>query len=357
MINKRTFYNLFANKNILVTGGLGSIGSEITNQLLLYNPKHVVILDNRETELFYAQKLHHDKTNLEYLLGDIRDKELINKAAENIDIIFHTAALKHVVICENHPIEAIKTNVIGTQNVVEAALYHKVGRIIMISTDKAVNPINVMGATKLLGERLFSALCNNRAGDTKFGIVRFGNVLGSRGSVLEIWNTQLKKGKKITISNPEMTRFFLSIPDSVNLIFKASYYADNGETFILKMPSIKIADLAKAFLHLNGSPDDFSETMGTCAGEKMHEALLFEEESGTILENEEMFVRLPSTTNIEENMKRFKKFDFIISNAQSFSSNKSKYLLNQSRIERVLTRYNKPQGPYIKVGNIIQNNE
>ena len=344
MLEKNRFNNLFDNKNILVTGGLGSIGTEIINQLLRYNPKHVTVLDNRETELFYAQKLHYNQTNLTYLLGDVRDKEKINEVVENIHIIFHAAALKHVIICESHPFEAIKTNVIGTQNVVEAALEHDVERIIMISTDKAVNPTNVMGATKLLGERLFSAMCNSRREkNTKFGIVRFGNVLASRGSVLEIWNNQLKQGVKITISNPEMTRFFLSIPESIRLIFQASYYADNGETFILKMRSIKILDLAKAFLHLNGFPLDYFEIIGTSTGEKMHEGLLFEEESRSLMENEEMFVRLPSIQGIEDNMKQFKKSGFIISGTGSFSSSNREYMLDQSEIERILIQSNEPR--------------
>ncbi len=337
MLRDAELEDIFFNRNILVTGGLGSVGTEIVNQLLLHNPKHITIMDNRETELFYAKKSRPGRTNLTYLLGDVRDKEVVSQATEDVDIIFHAAALKHVAICEDHPSEAIKTNVIGTQNVVEAAIKHDIERIVMISTDKAVNPTNVMGATKLLGERLFVAMCGASHGKrVKFGIVRFGNVLASRGSVLEIWDKQLEQGEKITVTNPGMTRFFLSIPESIELAFQASCYADRGETFILKMSSVNILDLAKAFLHLNGLPLDHFKIVGTCPGEKLHESLLFEEESPWLMENEKMFVRLPAIQNVKSKVLRFEKFGFSISHSEGFSSNNSDHLLNQSGIERVL---------------------
>jgi FlaA1/EpsC-like NDP-sugar epimerase len=271
MLSKEHMKQLFQNKAIMVTGGLGSIGSEIVRQLIQYNPKIIRIIDNRETELFYARQAFETSPNIKLLLGDVRDKERLIKASDGIDIIFHAAALKHVLVCEHDPVEAIKTNVIGTQNVIECALENDVKRVILISTDKVVNPTNVMGATKLLAERLVSATYNEKGvKTTKFGIVRFGNVLASRGSVLEIWDKQLKENKKITITHPQMTRFFMSIPESVNLVFTATYYADSGETFILKMPSIRIKDLAEVFLNLRGFSNDYYEVSGIRAGEKMH---------------------------------------------------------------------------------------
>jgi FlaA1/EpsC-like NDP-sugar epimerase len=339
MLSKAALNTLFKGKRILVTGGLGSIGSEIVRQLLQYNPKRVVVMDNRETELFYARDLFSSTPNVEFLFGDIRDKERLNKAVDGIDIVFHAAAMKHVIICEYDPTEAIKTNVIGTQNIVEAALEHNIERIIMISTDKAVNPTNVMGATKLLAERLFSALCNNR-GDkqTKFGIVRFGNVLASRGSVLEIWDKQLKEGKKITITDPGMTRFFMSIPESVKLVFTASYYADGGETFILKMPSIKISKLAEAFLSSRGLPDNYFEVVGIRPGEKLHEGLVFEEESGFLMANEEMFVRLPLRFKSDIHVNRFESLGFKKTEIQSFSSKNGASLLTIEKIKQILSQ-------------------
>jgi FlaA1/EpsC-like NDP-sugar epimerase len=196
-----------------------------------------------------------------------------------------------------------------------------------------------MGATKLLAERLVSAMCNAK-GDktTKFGIVRFGNVLASRGSVLEIWERQLKGKKKITITNPDMTRFFMSIPDSVDLVFRATCYADNGETFILRMPSIRIRDLAEVFLVSRGFSKDFYEITGMAAGEKMHEGLLFEEETGFLMSDEEMFIRLPLGFDPDKGVKKFEKMGFAKSTLNSFSSKEERYLLGEKTIEKVLSQ-------------------
>lgn len=331
MLNKEEIKNLFLNKKILVTGGLGSIGSEIVRQLIQYNPKFIRIMDNRETELFYSRQSYKLDSEVEFLFGDIRDKDRLDKAADGVDIIFHAAAMKHVIVCEYDPAEAVKTNVIGTQNIISCAFEHNIERMILISTDKAVNPTNVMGATKLLAERLVSAMCNTMGkSSTKFGIVRFGNVLASRGSVLEIWDKQLKEGKKISITSLDMTRFFMSIPESVELVFTATCYADNGETFILKMPSIKIKDLAEVFLVSSGFPKDYYDVIGIRAGEKMHESLLFEDESGFLMENEEMFVRLPLIFNFDKGLRRFEKIGFKKSDTMNFSSKDAKYLLKDN---------------------------
>jgi len=337
MLSSDSIANLFRDKAILVTGGLGSIGSEIVKQLPNYNPKQIIILDNRETELYYAKISYKSNENVAFLFGDVRDKERLLRTTDGVDVIFHAAAMKHVFVCEYDPVEAVKTNAIGTQNVIECALEHNMERMILISTDKAVNPTNVMGATKLLAERLVSAMCNYRATNTtKFGVVRFGNVLASRGSVLENWEKQIKEDKGITITNPDMTRFFMSIPESVNMIFTATYYAENGETFILKMPSIRIGDLAEVFLELKGFPADYYEIIGVGAGEKMHEGLLFEGEADLLMENEELFVRLPLTLDFDKEKRRFEKKGFKKSEVAEFSSKDKKYLLGKKAIEKVL---------------------
>jgi len=333
--------DLFEDKTILVTGGLGSIGSEIVKQLLDYNPKEIRVLDNRETELFYTRVSYSNHENVRVLFGDIRDKERLLKATDGVNIVFHAAAMKHVFVCEYDPFEAVKTNVIGTQNVIECALEHNLERMLLISTDKAVNPTNVMGATKLLAERLVSAACNLRGrSTTKFGVVRFGNVLASRGSVLEIWEKQLKEGKKITVTNLDMTRFFMSIRESVEMIFSTACYAENGETFVLKMPSIRIGDLAQVFLELNGFPADHYEIIGMGAGEKMHEELISESEVSFLMENEDMFVRLPLTLDFEKEKERIGKMGFKKSEAKGFSSGDRKYLLNKRKIKKVLQQQN-----------------
>jgi len=215
---------------------------------------------------------------------------------------------------------------------------NKIEKMILISTDKAVNPTNVMGATKLLAERLVSAMCNiRRKDDTKFGIVRFGNVLYSSGSVLEIWKKQLERKEKITVTDPEMTRFFMDVSQSVDLIFTASQYAENGETFILKMPSVKIEVLAKAFLEVMNYPSNYYKIIGIRAGEKLHEELLLENETGRVLENDKFFLRLPLKIG-EKNVSSYKRAGFKKSTCEEFKSNNPKHLMNKTEVKKILKR-------------------
>lgn len=330
---------LFKDKTILITGGLGSIGREILNNLLLFKPKQIRIFDNRETELFHCRQSYKHESCLRFLYGDIRDKERLTKASLGVDIVFHAAALKHVSLCEYDPYEAVKTNVLGTYNLLESAMANKVDKVILISTDKAVNPGNVMGTTKLLAERLLSSMYHHRGrSETKFASVRFGNVLSSRGSVLEIWKEQLAKNQPLTITNPQMTRFFMSIPESVKLIFYATALAQEGETFILKMKAVTIGDLAEAFLEFHHQPTDFYEIIGKKVGEKMHEDLIFADEKELLLENEIIFVRLPYTDDSTALTERFKSKSFIPSQRDTFSSNDSDILLNKQSIKQLLLK-------------------
>ena len=237
--------NTFENKKILVTGGTGCIGSEIVKRLLTYEPAVVRIFSNDEDNTYrMIQELGRVRTT-RFLIGDVRDKERLIMAMKDIDIVYHAAALKHVPLCEYNPFEAIKTNVLGTQNVIEAALINGVKKVINISTDKAVNPTNTMGATKLLSEKLIidaNFYKGNR--NTTFSSVRFGNVLFSRGSVIPVFEKQIEQKKSITITDPNMTRFIMSISHTIDLVFKATLLAKGGEIFILKMPVAKLGDLA-----------------------------------------------------------------------------------------------------------------
>lgn len=287
-------------RTILVTGGTGSIGSEIVRQLLPHDPKMVRVLSRSEHMQYQLMQELGRLPNLVCFIGDVRDAERLNRAAVEADVIFHVAAMKHVPLCEFNAFEAIESNVIGAQNVVNAAIANKVKQVVAISTDKAVNPMNVMGATKLLAEKLLTS-AHHYAGvsGTKFACVRFGNVLGSRGSVIPAWVDQLGKGRPVTLTDPDMTRFFLSIPQAVSLVFKAMNRMVGGEIFILKMPVLRMGDLADAVIQ-RFAPDYGLDpaaverkVVGIRPGEKTYELLMTEDEASIALEVGDMFIIPP----------------------------------------------------------------
>lgn len=300
--------NIFKNKNILVTGGTGSIGSEIVRRVLQYGPEVVRILSRDESKQFELEQEIGDIENVRFLIGDVRDKDRLNRAFEDINIVFHAAAMKHVPACEYNPFEAVKTNVVGTQNVIDAALDNGVEKVIAISTDKAASPINTMGATKLLAEKLIiDANFYKGHRKTVFSCVRFGNVMGSRGSVIPLFEKQIKTGGPITVTDPEMTRFMMTIPQAVDLVFKATKIAQGGEIFIFKMPVVKLGDMANVMIEnlaprYGYKPEDIQiNTIGIRNGEKMYEHLMNEEEARYAYETEDMFVVLANTI-FSENM-------------------------------------------------------
>ena len=280
---------LFSNKKILVTGGTGSIGSEIVRQLLKFEPKQIRIFSRDESKQYSLEEELRSEfevgDRLKFLLGDIRDKDRLDIAFEDIDIVFHAAALKHVPACEYNPFEAIKTNVMGTQNVIDMAIKHTVEKFIAISTDKAVNPSTVMGVTKLLAERLVTS-ARNYSGEkpVRFAVVRFGNVLNSNGSVIPIWIKQIKRGGPITVTDKRMTRFFMSIPEAVNLVFTAASIMHGEEVFVLKMPEVNIYQLAKKIIkeHANGVKIKI-KFIGIRKREKIREYLYTSEEAKSML--------------------------------------------------------------------------
>jgi len=293
---KAKFEKIFKGKKILVTGGTGCIGSEIVRRLLLYKPNVVRIFSNDEFNTFQMMQDLQGRDK-RFLLGDIRDKERLKIAMEEIDIVFHAAALKHVHLGEYNPFETIKTNVVGTQNVIEAALANGVEKVINISTDKAVNPINTMGATKLLAEKLIiDANFYKGRSKTIFSSVRFGNVLFSRGSVIPLFEEQIRDKKMVTVTDPKMTRYVMSIANTIDLVFKASMMAKGGEIFILKMPVLKLGDLADVVI------DEYSKKygikksqikkkiVGPRPGEKIYEELMTESEAKTAFETDEMLI-------------------------------------------------------------------
>jgi len=305
--------DIFENKIILITGGCGSIGSELVRQLLQYNPKTIRILDNRETELFYMEHELSEHKNLRFFLGDIRDKERLSRAIKGVDIIFHTAALKHVSSCEFNPFEAVKTNVYGTNNVIENAVFHNVDKFINISTDKVTNTISTMGSTKLLAERLVAS-AQYWKGDkkTKLASVRFGNVLGSRGSVIDLFKNQIIDKGVITITDPDMTRFIMSIRQAVKLVLETVKEMEGGEIFILKMPVFRLEDLISIikehFMIKYNLKEIKEKVIGTRPGERKHEDLMTEQEAKKALETPDKFIILPQITNsyFDETIRNYK---------------------------------------------------
>lgn len=292
--------SLLRGKKVLVTGGTGSIGSEIVRQVLRQEPAVVRVYSRDEGKQFDLQHELRGFGNVRYLIGDIRDKERLARAIEDIDVVFHAAALKHVPACEYNPFEAVKTNVLGVQNLIEAALDEEVEKVIAISTDKVANPTNTMGATKLLSERLIAA-ANYYKGSrrTVFSCVRFGNVVGSRGSVIPLFHEQIRRGGPVTVTDPAMTRFMMTIPQAVQLVLRAAGMAQGGETFILKMPVVRLGDLVEAMIgelapRYGFRPEEIPvDIIGLRPGEKRDEELMTEEEAARALELPDMFVILP----------------------------------------------------------------
>ena len=280
----------WSEKIILLTGGTGSFGQKFVEVMLKeYNPKTIRIFSRDELKQWeMAQKFNHDE-RLRFFIGDIRDKERLERAMDGIDIVVHAAALKQVPLCEYNPFEAVKTNILGAQNVIEAALDHNVERVMAISTDKAVNPVNLYGATKMCMEKLFIA-ANSYVGpkrQTKMSCVRYGNVVGSRGSVIPLFKKQRQTGR-ITITDPRMTRFWITLEQGVRFVINCIEKMHGGEIFVPKIPSMRIMDLAKAV-----APECEIEFIGIRPGEKIHECLLTEDEARHSIEFEDFFVIEP----------------------------------------------------------------
>lgn len=312
-IFKKELSSCFRNKRILVTGGTGSIGSEIVRQLLKYEPKQIRIFSRDETKQFHLyQELGDDENNLKklrFLIGDIRDKDRLDRAFNDIDIVFHAAALKHVPFCENNPFEAIKTNVVGTQNVLDLAIDHHVEKMIAISTDKAVNPSSIMGITKLLMERMVVAAPNYSGHpEIKFSVVRFGNVINSRGSVIPLWLDQIKKGRPLTLTDEKMERFFMSITDAVNLVFTAASEMLGSEIFVLKMPKYNVYALAKEIIKRYGNGGEHKiKIIGAREREKLDEKLYTEDEQELMIDAGPFYIIQPNKETFRSRKLSYKK--------------------------------------------------
>lgn len=327
---------MFNNKNILITGGTGSFGNAFVAKILKdYKPKKIVIFSRDEFKQHQMNTYFNDK-RLRFFIGDVRDKERVTLAMDGIDLVVHAAALKQVPAAEYNPIEFIKTNVIGAENVVFSAIKEKVKKIIALSTDKASNPINLYGATKLLSDKIFVS-ANNLVGnkDIRFSVVRYGNVFNSRGSVFPIFKNALETNKKyFPITHPEMTRFIITLNEGIDFVIKSFERMHGGEIFIPKIKSLKILDLAKVM-----DAKKKIKYLGIRPGEKLHEFLFSSDETKFIYEFSRYYVLAPAiifTSNAKKgySKSRLGEKGKRLKNSFNYSSNKN--FLNKKEIEKLI---------------------
>jgi len=322
----------FRNKIILVTGGTGSIGLGLIKQLIKCKPKQIRVFSNDENSIVEIKELMGENKILQYMVGDVRDKDRLSLAIRNVNIVFHAAAMKHIDICEENPFDTVKTNVVGTSNILEVSIIENVQKFIFISTDKATNPTSTLGGSKLLAERLTldasSYVCS---GGTKFAIVRFGNVIGSRGSVFQIFQKQIANKKPLTVTDARMTRFIMSISEAAEMILNVTHISNGGEIYILKMPSVKIEDLAKGMIQV--FRNRFGKTSITNKikisksreRERFHEFLVTEEEIPYCQDIGNMY----KITKTENKKKKIKIHEFSSETASRINEKRLHKIINE----------------------------
>ncbi|ETT41089.1 polysaccharide biosynthesis protein CapD [Paenibacillus sp. FSL R5-192] len=288
---------LYSGKNILITGGTGTIGRQLVERLLQEDPRVIRIFSRDEHKQFEMGIDFQEHSNkLRFLIGDVRDLQRLGRAMEDVDYVFHCAAMKHVPACEYNPFEAVQTNVIGTQNVIQASIEKKIKKVLFVSTDKAISPTNTYGATKLTAERLISATEHHKgAKSTIFSSVRFGNVMSSRGSVIPLFRKQILENRRITLTDPTMLRYMMTPSQAINLILKANGLAMGGEVFVLKMPLINVGELAEVVIENTKEKygiqgEVLVDVIGLRSGEKRFEELMTDDEAETAYETEDMYI-------------------------------------------------------------------
>lgn len=286
----------FRNKQVLITGGTGSFGNYILDYLLVSGVKRIVVFSRDEAKQYAMQMSYRERQGLEFEIGDVRDPVRVDQIMRDIDVVFNAAALKQVPNCEDHPFEAVMTNVIGAENICRSALRHSVEVVLSISTDKAVKPVNVMGMTKAIQERILSSYA--RRGHTRFVAVRYGNILGSRGSVVPLFRQRIMENLPLYVTDKKMTRFILTLSDAVKLVFKALVEEENGSLYVKKAPAVNVWDLAHILAsELSGRDDYPIEENGIRPGEKIHEVLVSEEELPRVQDLGDYFVIRPKLGN------------------------------------------------------------
>ncbi len=342
-LDNQNISELIENKTVLVTGGGGSIGSELCRQIMKYNPNKLIIFDIYENNLYDIQmelNTYYDKRKIIAVVGSVRDKARLEYVFKkyNPKLVFHAAAHKHVPLMENSPLEAIKNNVFGTYNVANMADLYNVERFVLISTDKAVNPTNVMGASKRLCEMIIQA--KNKVSNTDYVAVRFGNVLGSNGSVIPLFKKQIAEGGPVTVTHKDITRFFMTIPEAVALILQAITYADGGEIFVLDMGKpVKIYDLAVSLIKLSGYEPEVDipiKFTGLREGEKLYEELLMAEEGLTATTHNKIFISKPMDISLKELENKLSKLHNLNENSDTLECDVRKVM------KQVVPTYKEP---------------
>ncbi len=297
--------NTWKDQRVLITGVCGTVGRELLKQVLTHQPSEIIGIDNNESALFFLSEEYRDNASVNLYLGDLRDRDRLTHLIDGIDIVLHSAALKHVILCEKSPTDAVQTNILGVQNIIEAAIQKQVKRVLFTSSDKAVNPTNVMGTSKLMGERLMTAANAYRRGSGPiFASTRFGNVLGSHGSVIPLFKRQIAQGGPVTLTDPRMTRFIMTLEEAVQLVMESTMLARGGEVFVTKMPVVGISILAEVMIEAltqenNDEQKDVQiKIIGSKPGEKLYEELLNDEEIRRTVELPRYFVVLPAFKSV-----------------------------------------------------------
>lgn len=326
--------NFYYNKKILITGGAGSIGEALIDKLLEFEPGVIRIFDTNENALFNLRQKYQDGPGkkVRFFLGDIRNLNRLQYAFKDVEIVFHTASYKHVLECEYNPLDAVETNINGTSNVIQAAINQNVKKVIFTSSDKAANPSNTMGTTKLLAEKLMIAANGYSARNTIFSCCRFGNVVGSSGSVIPLFKKQILENKRLTITDPEMTRFVITKDTAIDLVLKAGILSEGGEIFIFKMPVININDLADYMIEKYGAAS--KEIIGKKPGEKMYEEIMTEEETSRAYEGKEMYIILPVINDVKY------KYHDTYTKVRNINSSREMKVLSKQEIFKMLTEAN-----------------
>lgn len=325
---------IFKNKILLITGGTGSFGNAVLKRFINYEMKEIRIF-SRDEKKQDDMRRKYNQENIKYFIGDVRDYKSTELATKNVDFIFHAAALKQVPSCEFHPLEAIKTNVFGTENILDAAIYNKVKKVICLSTDKAVYPINAMGMSKALMEKV-AVSKSQISKNTKICITRYGNVMGSRGSVIPLFTNQILNNEPITITEPTMTRFMMTLDDAINLVLYAFIKGNSGEIFIQQSPATDIQTLAKSIIELMQPKGHKINYLGIRHGEKLHETLMNREEKAKSKDKDGFFIIPPDKRSLNyDNF--YHKGDASFKNYDDYNSDNTKRL-NLSDTKKLLKK-------------------